>query len=136
MKSLVLALEKQLARVLGKSFLVKGKCRRCGRCCRQMALTLGGRKIGTEEDFDTLKKLFPAYQRFVIQGTAPGGALVFSCTRLGSENLCGDYRRRPSFCRQFPDVQSFDLLHLLPEGCGYSLIPLREFNEFLRDEMK
>ncbi len=135
-RTLLLSLEKFLRRITGQQFMVKGSCRRCGVCCKNMALSLGGRKISTEEEFLRLKETFPFYSSFVIQRSHPAGFLIFSCSYLSDENLCMNYRKRPHICRSFPDPGSFDQVYHLPENCGFEVIPLREFDEFLKDAEK
>ncbi|MGV8121345.1 MAG: YkgJ family cysteine cluster protein [Candidatus Xenobiia bacterium LiM19] len=136
LKTVLLSLEKSFRRLIGQQFMIKGACRRCGVCCRNMALSLGGRKIFTEDEFLRLKEIFPYYSSFVIERTHAAGFLIFSCTYLSEENLCTNYRKRPHICRSFPDPGSFDQAYHLPESCGYQVIPLREFDEFLKDAGK
>jgi len=132
LKDLLLSVEKALRRLLGQQFMVKGSCRRCGKCCRSMALSLGGRKITTEDEFTRLKETFPFYSSFAVERRHAAGFLIFCCTKLDEQSHCGDYRRRPHICRSFPDPRSFDQTYSLPEGCGFEVIPLRDFDEFLR----
>jgi Fe-S-cluster containining protein len=132
LKALLLSVEKTIRRFLGQQFMVKGSCRRCGKCCRSMALSFGGRKITTEDEFMRLKETFTYYSSFAVERRHAAGFLIFSCTKLDEQGHCGDYRRRPHICRSFPDPQSFDQTYSLPEGCGFEVIPLRGFDEFLK----
>jgi uncharacterized protein len=135
-EDLFLSLKKKLFRLLGRRFMVTGTCTKCGNCCTSMALFFSGEKVKNREDFKRLCEAFPEYDCFKPKSTHAAGFLVFSCTWLTDKNLCSNYRKRPQICRRYPDPATFDYMHRLPATCGYTLITLKEFDEFLYDEVK
>ncbi len=136
LKDILLLLEKKILKLLGRRFMVKGRCSKCGSCCKAVVLFFGSRKISSEEDFHRLCEAFPEYRCFKPERTHAAGFLIFSCSLLSEKNLCSNYRKRPPICRRFPEPETFDHMHRLPEGCTYTVTPLKDFDEFLYDEMK
>ena len=136
LKKIAFDIKKAIKKLAGKGYVVKGKCNRCGACCRHLALFLGREKIRDEEDFIKLKEAFPEYERFRIIGRHPSGILIFACSMVGENNLCRDYAHRPQICKAFPCEESFDFLNHMPEGCGYEAVPVKDFESFLKDEEK
>jgi uncharacterized protein len=129
-------IKKRILRLIGRGFMVRGHCIRCGACCREMTLYFSGEKIRTEEDFKKLCEAWSYYSMFSITRRDPAGFFVFTCANIDDSSLCKIYKTRPPICRKYPDPYSFEQGHRLPEGCGYEAIALKSFEEFLHDEEK
>ena len=80
-------------------YVVKGKCKKCGKCCSTILLSDENGYIKTEEDFIKLQKQNRAIRNFVIKGIADEvekespqyGALLFKCRVLRDDVKCGRY---------------------------------------------
>ncbi|OGI00361.1 MAG: hypothetical protein A2Y25_09505 [Candidatus Melainabacteria bacterium GWF2_37_15] len=101
---------------------LKGHCKKCGSCCRNITFAIKKDYIKTEEDFERLKKFDRKYNHFFISGQDEDGVLLFTCKSLTDDNLCRDYFFRSLYCRLYPKIQ---MKHLktggeLLDGCGYS----------------
>ncbi|NCU32144.1 MAG: YkgJ family cysteine cluster protein [Candidatus Moranbacteria bacterium] len=123
-------------RIFNKKPIVTGKCRLCGKCCRQLCLDLKGKWITRPEDFRILVRHNPQYERFVIHGKATGGIILFKCTMLDDNNLCLDHENRPNICREYPNPLLYEMGGKLERGCGYSLQLGTPFATILAKKMK
>lgn len=133
-KNFLFHIEKTFLKLLGRNVIVKGECIRCGKCCERMFLSIGNKRIADDDEFINLKEAFPEYGIFYIKESSPSGFLVFGCSMLLENNQCKSYKTRPAICRMYPYAESFKTVHLLPSGCGFKVIPLKTFNEFLNEE--
>lgn len=130
--------ERIVRQILGKphDYFRLGRCRRCGSCCRDVALTVGGRKITTVEEYESLVAEDDRYQIFVQKGVDKDGALLFSCKKLDSRNCCTIYHDRPQVCVDYPDPDLIRCGTDVIEGCGFYLVSPHDFRRILKDEMK
>ena len=77
-------------KMFSSRYVVKGKCKKCGKCCSTILLSDENGYIKTEEDFIKLQKQNRARRNFVINGIADDvekdspqyGALLFKCRVL------------------------------------------------------
>ena len=100
----------------------EGACRRCGTCCRNLVLLDNGTVVSSESQFRRLLKRKPDYACFEPLGcTDSDGWMYFSCSRLGPDNLCRDYDRRPDICRRYPNAGMIRRGGKLLDGCGYRI---------------
>jgi hypothetical protein len=79
----------------------------------------GGRWIRGEKYFEKEKARAPELARFVPHGEDEDGRLVFHCTLLTEEGLCGDHEHRPDLCRNHPNASVFYSGVALMPYCGY-----------------
>jgi uncharacterized protein len=118
-------------RVEGEYYVREGLCNGCGQCCQQLYLTYKRSVIDCVQTFEAVKALHPAeYGSFYVVDETETG-LVFGCERLLADNRCGDYARRPSFCRSYPTEDSLLQGGKLPVECGYWFKLKRSFGEVL-----
>lgn len=107
-------------------YKLEGQCLKCGKCCK----LLYSLDDYTAFDFKITSFIFPAYKRFEIIGKDNEDNLMFKCKLLGNDNLCTDYNNRLKMCRNFPNVK-YGSLGKVPDGCGYKLVPIKKFNDYL-----
>lgn len=100
---------------------LKGKCKRCGHCCRNITFMIKDSYVATEQEFEFMKELNPKHNHFYISGRDDDGALLFTCKSMGEDNLCKDYNFRSLYCRFYPWIlfKSINAGYELPEECGY-----------------
>jgi uncharacterized protein len=118
----------------GKQMAISGECLMCGNCCRRICLTGGNFWIRSEKEYRKCLKKYPEYEWFRPLGRSWPGVLVFECTKLGEDGLCGDYENRPGFCREYPHTDIFFMGAELPEKCGYKFVVVPDFKKMLHHE--
>ena len=133
LKSFFADLKFNIERLFSNPLKVKGKCKLCGECCKTIVFYVGENPVKTNEQFNLLKKWDKKYNSFVINGTAPDGALYFKCRALGEDNKCKMYFFRSLACRMYPKHQSsfFKRGDGIKQNCGY-YIENKKFEEFLK----
>ena len=94
-------------------------------------LFVDGCPVRSDEEFETLKQVFPEYERFDFQGIDEEGHYLFKCRFLNGDFLCADHRRRPFICRKYPDQKLLLLGGKLVSKCGYSFLPVKDFGKVL-----
>lgn len=114
-------------------FILKGFCKKCGNCCRNITFMIGDDYLTKIEEFERLKLLDSKYNSFFISGKDENGVLLFACKHLGEDNLCSCYNYRSLYCRLYPFIKT---KHIragaeMPEGCGYYIESNVKFEEFL-----
>ncbi|MDQ7824712.1 MAG: YkgJ family cysteine cluster protein [Candidatus Eremiobacteraeota bacterium] len=109
-----------------------GRCRCCGACCRDMALTDEGKKIATVEEFEQFVRENPRYAVFQPKTVTESGILVFSCTKIDGENRCTIYPERPDICVEYPQAALLSCGADVKEGCGFTLVPPEDFEDILK----
>jgi Fe-S-cluster containining protein len=129
----LLAVKKRIAKWQKNSYVREGKCNQCGACCTMVTLFIEGRPICTEEQFSQLKEVFPEYERFYIRDEDEHGHLLFTCRFLGKDYTCGDYKKRPFICRQYPSEKIFLKGGKLISGCGFRFIPVEDFGKIIAE---
>jgi|GEM_PF-1108488 len=137
-RTIQIEFERIIRKLLGKphDYFRLGRCRRCGSCCRDVALTVGGRKITKVEEYESLVAEDDRYLIFVQKGVDKDGALLFSCKKLDSRNRCTIYRDRPQVCVDYPDPDLIRCGTDVIEGCGFYLVSPHDFRRILKDEMR
>ena len=85
----------------------RGRCRRCGQCCHQGNLW----SVATEEE----RALATRYSRGLVAAHVERNEPCVNLRLDGGQATCAVHRRRPWYCRVYPQEPA----HLLP-GCGYS----------------
>ncbi len=119
-----------------RQYLRVGKCLQCGRCCRDIGILLDGLKISSMEEFKALVKEEPDYGIFVESGESYDGSLIFSCSKISSDNKCTIYKSRPEICRDYPDLHLMRMGTELHEQCGFKLFPPFDFEEIYNDVLR
>ena len=115
-------------------FILKGSCKKCGNCCRNITFIIGKKYVTEEEEYESLKKLDSYYNNFILTGKDEDGILLFTCKSLGEDNLCKDYKFRSLYCRLYPRIMRKHIranAEML-EGCGFYIESNVKFEEFLR----
>ncbi|MHC9540253.1 MAG: YkgJ family cysteine cluster protein [Vulcanimicrobiota bacterium] len=138
LREILIALERFVRKLQGKphEYFRLGRCRRCGSCCRDVALTVGGKKLTTWEEYESLTAEDDRYGIFVQKGVDTDGALLFSCKKLDSRNRCTMYSDRPQVCVDYPDPDLIKCGTDVIEGCGFYLVSPHDFRRILKEEMK
>jgi hypothetical protein len=138
LRTIRIAIERLFRRLTGKphQYFRIGRCRRCGSCCRDVALTVGGRKLTTQEEYESLVSEDERYRIFVQKGVDRDGALLFTCRRLDDGNRCTVYSDRPQVCIDYPDPDLIRCGTDVIEGCGFFLVSPHDFHSVLKEEMK
>jgi uncharacterized protein len=114
-------------KVLGRKYIRTGKCKACGRCCREIYVRHASDIIKDEEEFDKLKGSHFFYSYLKVTGKSETG-LVFECTMLDKEKgICTAYKRRALLCRQYPVEEIFMMGGEISENCGFKFIPIESF---------
>ncbi len=133
-----IAVERLVRRLLGRpyEYFRLGRCLRCGSCCRDVALTVGGKKLTTWEEYESLVIEDERYRIFVQKGVDRDGALLFSCKKLDSKNRCTMYPNRPQICVDYPDPDLIRCGTDVIEGCGFYLVSPHDFQNVLKEEMR
>ena len=128
---------------LGSSkYVVKGECKRCGKCCENILFSDEDGYIKTAEGFEALKKRNLRYHHFFIVGKMEGesdnqkdicGALLFKCKSLDDNKQCRQYFFRSLYCRDYPSInktfisQGGETL----DGCGFYFDVDKKFKDYL-----
>lgn len=122
-------------KTFSSKYVVKGKCKACGKCCRSIVFYDGDNVIKTEEEFEQAKLKNKRMKMFEISGRDDSdGALTFACKSLRPDGKCGAYWIRSMFCREYPFVIPDFIRNngQTLEGCGYTFGVDKEFKEYLK----
>jgi len=101
---------------------IGGSCKRCGQCCRCIAVRIPLVFRVLPVCRHTVVWYYVHNYGFRFQGCEDGCWLIFSCSNLGDDNLCRIYPKRARLCRDYPDPYQRERPHIA-EDCGYSLLP-------------
>lgn len=117
-------------------FIRKGKCNRCGNCCRNILLYIEDEPIKTEEQFEKVKEWEKHYHNFYISGKSETGALLFTCKEIDENNKCKVYFFRGLGCRMYPKKDTKFLINggKPLDGCGYYFEPNKPFNTYFKNK--
>ena len=73
-------------KTFSSKYVVKGKCKACGKCCRSIVFYDGEELIKTKEQFEIAKTKNKRMNLFEISGIdETDGALTFVCKSLGDD---------------------------------------------------
>ncbi|MDD3237851.1 MAG: YkgJ family cysteine cluster protein [Candidatus Gastranaerophilales bacterium] len=122
-----------LDKIQSSKIIQKGKCKQCGKCCRNIVFYIENKIITQEDEFQKLKEKKPYYEHFFISGKDDDEALLFTCSSIRADNKCGAYFWRAIQCRTYPwDKRSLIINGGKPlEGCGYNFEVDKKFNDYL-----
>jgi len=125
-----------LHRILGRNYRRVGKCKGCGRCCREIYLRHGKETIKTEEEYNKIRD-FNSFYPFLKPIGKDDIGLIFECTNLDSKTKkCKIHPFRPPLCRRYPQEEIFMMGGELSQDCGYKFIPLRTFDSVFKEVAK
>jgi hypothetical protein len=130
LKNLHFEFKKFLAsKILGRKYLRSGKCKACGRCCKEIYVRHSNNIIKDEEEFERLKGLHFFYSYLEIVDKTETG-LVFACTKVSPETgKCTAYTKRALICRLYPQEEVFMMGGHISDECGFSFTPIQSFEE-------
>ncbi len=123
-----------IQKIFSAKYIRKGKCNRCGNCCRNILLYIEDEPIRTSEQFEKVQQWEKHYYNFYISGKSETGALLFTCRELDENNNCKVYFFRGLGCRQYPKVNTKFLINggKPLDGCGYYFETDKKFKSFLK----
>lgn len=117
-------------------YVIEGACKQRGECCKRLILQYGGKAIQSHKQFNAMLKRNPAYSIFKpFDKVSDDGFLRCSCTKLKADGRCGIYDTRPDFCRRYPDPAMLAKGGGLLPGCGYRIVPKKNFAQLLDEEL-
>lgn len=129
-------------KLFSSKYVVKGKCKMCGKCCSSILLSDKNGYIKDEEVFFEAQKKNKAYLKFYPNGKVDDkegeslcGAILFKCKLLREDNKCGFYFFRPIFCRDYPAINR-DFIYAGGEtldGCGFYFDVDKKFKSYLEN---
>ncbi len=135
LKEIVQHLKFLYNKIFSSKYVLKGKCRACGKCCRSIVFYDEDKLIKTKEQFEIAKTKNKRMNMFEISGVdKTDGALTFVCKSLKPDGKCGAYWIRSMFCREYPFIIPDFIKNngKTLEGCGYSFGVNKEFKDYLR----
>ena len=121
-------------------YVVKGKCKKCGACCRNILFSTANGYVKDEKIFKEMQKKHRYYRNFKVSGKIKdkqdfqNGALTFECRFISKDNKCLIYWFRPLFCRDYPNVNQ-DLIYNgveMLDNCGFYFDVDKKFDEYLK----
>ncbi len=122
-------------KINSSKYIRKGKCNKCGNCCRNILLyTIEDFPIKTEEEFKKVQEWDRHFLNFYISGKSETGALLFTCRQISEDNKCKVYWLRGIGCRQYPKTNTKFLINggKPLDGCGYYFEPNKSFKEYFK----
>lgn len=121
-------------------YVLKGKCKKCGRCCRNILFSTAEGYVKDEKIFLEMQKKHRYYRNFKISGVVKdkqdfqNGALTFECKFISKNNKCMIYFFRPIFCRDYPNTNQ-ELIYQgveMLDNCGFYFDVNKKFSEYLK----
>ena len=91
MNSLIYYIKFYISKLFSSKYVLKGKCRMCGVCCRNIVFYILDDTVKTAEEFERMKKFNKVYNNFSISGKKADGTLLFKCNSLNDNGKCKDY---------------------------------------------
>lgn len=127
-------------KLFSSHYIVKGKCRQCGECCRTILFSNENGYIKSEEEFRELQRTNRRYLHFDINGKVEDenpfldGALMFKCKSLGADGRCKKYFLRSLYCRDYPSINPAFIYNggETLDGCGFYFDVNKKFKEYLK----
>lgn len=98
-------------------YIRKGKCKRCGRCCKLLAVQYP--RIFNK--WTWFVKQMIRWQEFhygFMFENREENFILYSCRLLKPDGTCSIYRIRPRLCREYPKVKLFGRPYAFIE-CGF-----------------
>lgn len=110
-------------RLFRTEYKVAGGCGQRGACCHHILLewspVLDRIPILGKLVLWKLTRFYNFFDKGYVWEVEDGMMVrVLGCHSLRADGLCGDYRKRPLFCRTYPEVPLTGRPQVLP-GCGY-----------------
>ena len=117
-------------------YVRKGKCKRCGNCCRNILLYVEDEPIKTEKQFEKVKEWAKHYNNFYISGVSENGSLLFTCNEIDENNNCKVYFFRGLGCRLYPHKNTKFLINggKPLEGCGFYFEADKSFKSYFEKQ--
>lgn len=121
-------------KITSSKFVVTGKCRKCGTCCRNITFFIGNRIVTSDDEFRKMQEFDKKYRNFEISGKGEKGELLFRCKALKDDGSCGVYWFRSINCRLYPRInQKFVYDGGVPlDSCGYRFCVNKKFKDYLK----
>lgn len=129
-------------------YVIKGKCKMCGKCCENILFSDEDGYVKTEEHFFQLRKRNLRYYHFFINGKmeenfkpadfsnpkSQAGALLFKCKSLGENKKCNHYFFRSLYCRDYPSINKTFIAEggTTLDDCGFSFDVDKKFSDYLK----
>lgn len=126
-------------KLFSSKYVIKGKCKRCGNCCRNILFSTKEGYVKSKETFFEMQKKYRYYRNFRISGMVENkqdfqnGALTFECKFISKDNKCRIYLFRPLFCRDYPSVNQeliYNGVEML-DDCGFYFDVNKSFKSYL-----
>jgi len=120
-------------KLFSSKYIVTGKCRQCGNCCRNILFYVGKNVVTEEEQFERMKEFDKKYNNFYISGKGEKGELLFACKSLTQEGKCSVYRFRSLHCRFYPVISQKFVYNggQTLDGCGYKFEVNKKFKDYI-----
>lgn len=127
-------------KLFSSRYVIKGKCKKCGACCRNILFSTKEGYVKSRELFEEMQKKHRYYRNFKISGIVKeksefqNGALTFECKFISKNNRCLIYPFRPMFCRDYPFINNeliYNGVEML-DGCGFYFDINKKFDEYLK----
>ena len=128
-------------KLFSSKYVVRGKCKQCGQCCKTILFSDENSYIKSEESFIALQKRNRRYLHFTINGKVKDennsffdGALMFKCKSLGKDGRCKKYFFRSLWCRTYPSINS-DFIYnggQTLDNCGFYFDVDKKFKDYLK----
>lgn len=131
---------KMYNKLFSSKYVIKGKCKKCGKCCRNILFSTKDGYVKSEDVFKKMQKKYGYYRNFRISGVIKdkmefqNGALTFECKFISKNNKCLIYPIRPIFCRNYPNINS-DLIYNgveMLDDCGFYFDVDKKFSSYLK----
>ena len=120
-----------ILKLLRIRYLRRGKCKKCGNCCKTITFSIENSLVKDIKQFESLKRFVPGiYEHFNVNKRNDNDTLLFTCKYLNPNNTCKVYYFRSVYCILYPNLKSRYLDgggETLP-GCGYYYEPIESFN--------
>ena len=115
-------------------YILKGYCKKCGRCCRNIVFFAYGNPINNIKQYEELRDKNKHLNLFYPSGINENGEILFTCKSLLPNNRCKHYFFRSLYCRKYPLVKSITSGEYLipPEECGYSVELNKSFSDYIK----
>ncbi len=129
-------------KIFSSRYVLKGKCKKCGNCCRNILFSTQDGYVKSKDLFLQMQKKYRYYRNFRISGVVENkqefqnGALTFECKFISKNNKCLIYPIRPIFCRNYPDINP-DLIYggvEMLDDCGFYFDVNKKFCDYLKNK--